>query len=104
MEGPFCRIKVFQDIHWESLVCSRKLGIHFLWPGDSVCIVISGDLTIEHLFNFSSQLDYKPSEQKEDSYAYMFSCSHFDIGTQSVSMIVPRLPCNQAEAEGVVGA
>lgn len=60
-------MKVFQDTHWESLVCARKCGIHFVWPGDSVCVVLSGDLTIEHLSHFSSQLDCKLLEQKKES-------------------------------------
>ena len=59
---------------------SHKFRIHFVWSVDCVCIVLSGNLTIEHLANFSSHLDCKLSEQKEESCAYLFFYSHFHIG------------------------
>lgn len=34
----------------------RKFRIHFVWSVDCVCIVLSGNLTIEHLANFSTGL------------------------------------------------
>lgn len=38
---------------------SHKFGICFVWPGDSVCVVLSCDLTVAHLSNVSFQLDCK---------------------------------------------
>lgn len=50
----------------------------------SVCIVLSGDLIIEHIFNVSFQVDRKLLEQEEESHAYFFFYSHFCISPQLV--------------------
>lgn len=34
----------------------RKFRIHSVWSVDCVCIVLSGNLTTEHLANFSTGL------------------------------------------------
>lgn len=65
--------------HWFTLI-----SLEFILFGlvTSVCIVLSGDLSIERIFNVSFRVDRKPLEQEGESSASFFFYSRFRISTQ----------------------
>lgn len=70
--------------HWFTLI-----SLEFILFGlvTSVCIVLSGDLSIERIFNVSFRVDHKPLEQEGESSASFFFYSRFRISTQCVGSV-----------------